>query len=76
MEGEEVVHILLEGKMAELVARLDPSLYDKFIFHHHGKAQLYVQLKKALYGTLKAALLFWMDLSKTLVTYGFGKQRY
>jgi len=28
---------------------------------------LYVQLKKALYGPLQAALLFWQLLSKTLI---------
>ena len=32
---------------------------------------LYVQLKKALYGTLQAALLFWKLLSETLQESGF-----
>jgi len=32
---------------------------------------LYVQLKKALYGTLQAALLFWELLSSTLTGWGF-----
>ena len=32
---------------------------------------LYVQLKKALYGTLQAALLFWKLLSETLQEWGF-----
>jgi hypothetical protein len=37
----------------------------------NGKPIMYVQLKKALYGTLQAALLFWKDLSKKLVAWGF-----
>jgi len=37
---------------------------------------LYVQLKKALYGTLQAALLFWKLLSKTLVEWGFKLNEY
>jgi len=32
---------------------------------------LYVQLKKDLYGTLQAALLFWKLLSNTLQEWGF-----
>ena len=32
---------------------------------------LYTKLRKALYGTLRAALLFWQLLSKTLVSWGF-----
>jgi len=32
---------------------------------------LYVQLKKALYGALQAALLFWKLLSMTLHARGF-----
>jgi len=32
---------------------------------------LYVQLKKALYGTLQTALLFWKLLSETLQEWGF-----
>jgi len=32
---------------------------------------LYVKLKKALYGTLQAALLFWQLLSNTLIEWGF-----
>ena len=37
---------------------------------------LYIQLKKALYGTLQAALLFWQLLSKTLVEWGFKLNNY
>ena len=37
---------------------------------------LYVKLKKALYGTLQAALLFWRLLSDTLVEWGFKLNEY
>jgi len=33
----------------------------------HGKKVIYVQLLKALYGTLQAALLFWQNLSSFLI---------
>ena len=35
------------------------------------KPILYVKLKKALYGTLQAALIFWRLLSDTLMEWGF-----
>jgi len=37
---------------------------------------LYVQLKKALYGTLQAVLLFWKLLSTTLQEWGFMINKY
>ena len=32
---------------------------------------MYVKLKKALYGTLQAALLFWKNLMNVLIEWGF-----
>ena len=37
---------------------------------------LYVKLRKALYGTLQVALLFWWLLSDTLVGWGFKLNKY
>jgi len=57
---EEDVHMLLEGTIAKLIVKLDPSLYRKYIWENkNGKLMLYVKLRKALYGTLQAVLLFW-----------------
>ena len=68
---DELVHMRLEGTMAELLVRLDPKLYRKYVQIVNGKSVLYVELKKALYGTMRAALLFWKLLTATLVTMGF-----
>jgi hypothetical protein len=46
VEVDEVVHMQLEGTMEELVKRLDPELYRKFIVKENAKPVLYVQLKK------------------------------
>jgi hypothetical protein len=63
---DDLVHMRLEGKMAELLVKLDPKLYRKYVQTEgkKGKKVLYVELKKALYGTLKAALLFCAPLKK------------
>jgi hypothetical protein len=69
---DELVHMKLEGTMAELlVLRLDPKLYRKYVQTERGKTVLYVELKKALYGTLRAAVLFWRKLTKKLKEWGF-----
>jgi hypothetical protein len=68
---DNLVHMKFEGKMAELLVKLDPKLYRKFVQVEKGKNVLYVELKKTLYGTLKAALLFWKKLSAQLQEWGF-----
>jgi hypothetical protein len=67
----ETVHMKLQEKMAELLVKLDPKLYRKHIQLERGKPVLYVELKKALYETLRAALLFWRKLSAKLEEWGF-----
>jgi hypothetical protein len=68
---DELVHVRFEGEIAEMLVRLDPKLYRKYVKNENGKTVLYVELLKALYGTLKAALLFWKLLSSKLVEWGF-----
>ena len=63
---DELVHLKLEGEIAELLVKVDPS-YGKFMTKEQGKSVIYTELSKALYGTLQAALLFWKDMSKFLV---------
>jgi len=63
---DEKVFMKLEGKMAELLIQLYPDQYAKYMTTENGKRMLYVKLKKALYGTLKAAILFWKHLSGKL----------
>jgi len=68
----ECVHMIMEGTIAEHIAKLEPTIYREYIWHDRkGKPMLYVRLKKALYGTLQAALLFWQLLSNTLIEWGF-----
>ena len=74
---EDDVHMLLEGTIAELVVKLDLNLYRKYIWQNkQGKLMLYVKLRKALYGTLQVALLFWRLLSDTLIEWGFKLNEY
>eukprot|EP00957_Ditylum_brightwellii_P077828 5915075-Ditylum_brightwellii.AAC.1 len=57
--------------MAELIVKIKPELYRKHLHSENGKPVLYVRLKKALYGTMRASLLFWENLVETLQEWGF-----
>ena len=43
---EDTVRMKLEGKMAELLVRLDPKLYREYVQIEKGKSVLYVELKR------------------------------
>ena len=68
---DDIVHMRLDGKMAELLVEISPKTYNKFGKYINGKLVIYVLLKNALYDTLKAALLFWKKLSSQLQEWGF-----
>ena len=70
-KNEDDVHVLIDGKIAELLAKICPDTYQKYVHHKRGQAQIYCKLNVALYGTLKAAILFWKKLSKRLKEMGF-----
>jgi len=64
------LHVDMEesiGTIAKLIIKFEPILYRKHIWYNQkGKSIIYIQLKKALYGTQQAAFLFWRLLSSTL----------
>jgi len=62
-EIDELIHVKLEGPMAELLTKVNPKKYHKYLTEENGKKVMYVELSKALYGTLQVALLLWKNLS-------------
>ena len=60
------VHVILDGRMAELLGKISPEKYQEYVHKKRGQAYIYCKLNITLYGTLKAALLFWKELSKSL----------
>ena len=69
---DEVIHVRLEGPLATLLAKVNPQLYNKYLeSDRKGKPVMYVKLKKALYGTLQAAMLFCKDLTSKLKRWGY-----
>ena len=71
-DNDERVLMLLRGRLADMMASIDPSLYHKYVtYSANGTPMLYVRLSKALYGMLKAALLFYKRLRFDLEEKGF-----
>ena len=68
---EEVLHLRLHRKLAELLVQLDTKLYWKYVQVIKDKHILYVKPQKALYATLSAVYLFWKWLSYQLMKWGF-----
>ena len=54
----------------------DPRLYRKFVRLENGQTVLYVELKMALYGQLRAALIFYKKFFRDLKSIGFELNPY
>ena len=75
--NNERILMLLRGNLAEMMVRIDPSLYQEYItYSNKGVPMLYVRLNKALYGMLRAALLFYKRLRRWLEDTGFKVNPY
>ena len=71
-DNDERVLMLLRGILAEMMVRIDPSLYRKYVtYSAKGTPMLYVRLSKALYVMLKAVLIFYKRLRFDLKEMGF-----
>jgi hypothetical protein len=74
---DDTVHMILQGVLAELMVKVDPKLYRKYvIYDSKGRMILYVEMQKALYGMLKSALLFYKKLVGDLEGAGFKLNPY
>ena len=61
-DNPDYVLMRLDGILAELMVKVSPKLYCKFVTKNaKGKPVLYVQLKTAVYGMMKSALLFYQN---------------
>ena len=66
----------IKGKAADYLVLADPRLYRKFVMLENRATVLFVELKMALYGQLKAALLFYKKFVTDLQGIGFALNAY
>jgi hypothetical protein len=71
-DSNEDIIMTLKGKLAELMVQVAPNIYQKYVtVDRRGTPILYVKIKKALYGLLRSALLFYHKLVNDLAGAGF-----
>ena len=70
---DETVIMVFEGEMVDYMVEANPTKYGPcVIVTKSGKKLLYVELLKALYGSVKSALVLWYKLfTSTLAEMGF-----
>ena len=76
-ELDEEVFMMLRGQLADLMVQVDPEVYGPYIRKNaKGESELYVRMKKAMYGLLRSALLFYLRLVGDLKEFGFELNPY
>ena len=76
-EIDELVHVKFTGAMVTLLLEIDHEMYKDYVIVEKGERVMYMELLKALYGTLRAAHLLWQKLSKQLIDeWGFTPNKY
>eukprot|EP00804_Cyclotella_cryptica_P028120 CCRYP_010984-RA/>CCRYP_010984-RA protein AED:0.46 eAED:0.55 QI:0/0/0/1/0/0/3/0/195 len=69
---DEDAIMVLRGKLAELMAKVEPKLYRPYIVTMaKGESILYGKMQKAMYGLLCSVLLFYLKLRKDLEMFWF-----
>jgi hypothetical protein len=62
--------MVLKGELAKMMIEIAPQVYRKYVtVDKKGTKLLYVKLQKALYGLMRASLLFYRKLQKEFEAY-------
>jgi hypothetical protein len=70
INSKEKVIMKIRGSLVDILVSMDPTTYKEYVTQEGNHKVLYVQLLKAVYGTLQAALLFYKKLKKDLESIG------
>ena len=57
-ESERII-LILRGLAVKILVEIDPSICESYVEIEKGKEVLYLECTNVIYGTLKAALLFY-----------------
>ena len=69
--GDERVIMKVTGMLVDLLVQLSPNTYGPHVVFESGKKVIYLQVLRALYGMLVAAILWYQKLRKDLESIGF-----
>ena len=73
---DKLIYIKSEGLMSDLLSKIDPKFYEKYVVIERRQTVLYASLAHLMYGTLRASLLFWRKLTGILVDNGYNINPY
>ena len=76
VDMDELFYIKFEGLMAEVLSKIDPKIYEKYVVIERGYTVLYTSIAHPLYGTLRDSLLFCRKLTGILVDNGYNINQY
>jgi Endomembrane protein 70 len=72
----DLTYLKMTDEAVHFIVEISPSNYKDCVITEKGKGVLYLVLKKALYGCVKSALLFWEDLSGKVIKRGYDLNPY
>ena len=75
-DQEERILLKVTGAIALLLVESEPGKWKKHLRQENGKYVIYVLCKKAIYGTMNAALLAYKKLAKLFSEWGFKMNPY
>ena len=69
--NEDRVVMKITGALVDMLVEINPELYGPAVVMEHGKKVLYVEVLRAIYGMLEAAILWYKKFRKDLEKIGF-----
>ena len=74
-DGNRII-LILRDEIALILVDLDPDVYRDALEFHNGRPVLYLHVRRAIYGMLQSALLFYEKFLADLKEYGFVPNPY
>ena len=74
--GEDRKIMKITGKLVDILVNMYPEVYKDYVVLEKGKRVLYVEILKAIYGIMEAALLWYRQFCNDLEEYGFVFNNY
>ncbi len=72
-DGDETVMMKITGVLVDMLVKLNPELYGRYVVYERNRRNkvLYVQVMRAIYGMLEAAILWYKKFRGELEQKGF-----
>jgi len=70
-DGDEKVVMKVTGMLVDLLVKVAPDVYGPFVVFENGRKVLYLQVLRALYGMLQAALIWYKKFRSDLESIGY-----